>query len=444
MLNISSATKNFDLESSQSLRIRRSNLAPISIFLWIAIGCSLLFSQAWAQRAKVECGVDIFFKEALFKELKGKRVGLVTNHTGVDGRLKTTISLFLEQAPLLELVALFAPEHGIHGHAYAWDFVEDKKGFGGIPVYSLHGATRRPTAKMLAGVDVIVYDIQDIGCRSYTYTTTLFYVMEEAAKYQIPVIVFDRPNPINGLIVDGPMLQEKWRSFIGYVNVPFCHGMTIGELASFFNEKYRVGCQLRVVPMKGWKRWMSYRDTGLHWVPTSPQIPEPDSPVFYATTGILGELGLLNIGVGYTLPFKVVGAPWIQAVKFAEELNAQKLPGVVFLPFYHRPFYGLYKGQDCQGVLIVVTNQRQYRPVLVQHMLIGLLKTLYPKEVEKQINALDKNKKNLFCKATGNEEMYQILSKEKYAAWKLILFQKEEREQFSKERKRYLLYENGT
>lgn len=230
-------------------------------------------STCWA---KVELGVDVFFKDGIYKELKGKRVGLVTNHTGVNSQLQSTIDLFQNNAPGVKLVALFAPEHGINGQAYAWERVEDKKSAPGIPIYSLHGDTRRPTAKMLDGIDVLVYDIQDIGCRSYTYTTTLFYVMEEAAKRNIPVIVLDRPNPINGVIVDCPMLEEKWRSFIGYINVPYCHGMTIGELARFFNEKYEIGCKLKVVLMKGWKRSMSYKDTGLQWVPTSPHIPEAD------------------------------------------------------------------------------------------------------------------------------------------------------------------------
>lgn len=406
----------------------------------------ILFSSLWAilpgfsQSPKVELGVDVFFKEGIIKELKGKRVGLVTNQTGVDGQLRSTVDLFLDHKEDVKLVALFAPEHGIHGKSYAWELIEDKKNSAEIPVYSLHGSTRRPTDKMLEGIDIIVYDIQDIGCRSYTYTTTLFYVMEEAAKRKLPVIVLDRPNPINGVVVDGPMLEEKWRSFIGYVNVPYCHGMTIGELARFFNEQYNIGCKLKVILMKGWKRTMNYKETGLHWVPTSPQIPEADSPLFYASTGILGELSLVNIGVGYTLPFKVIGAPWINEQDLADRLNAQKLPGVVFFPFHYRPFYGLYKGKDCQGVMIMVANEHTYRPVAVQYMILGLLKNLYPNEVGARLGSLEPTKKNLFCKANGNEEMLLILNREKYVAWKLILYQKEEREAFRKERKKYLFY----
>jgi uncharacterized protein YbbC (DUF1343 family) len=393
-----------------------------------------------AYSANILLGVDVFFDDGLIHELKGKRVGLVTNHTGVNSSMRSTIDLFLDHAPEITLAALFAPEHGLNGQAYAFEEVSEIKGPAGIPVYSLHGKTRRPTDRMLQGIDVIVYDIQDIGCRSYTYTTTLCYVMEEAAKRGIPVIVFDRPNPINGLIVDGPMLQKEWRSYIGYIDVPYCHGMTIGELARFFNDKYQIECKLKVIGMKGWKRSMTYADTGLTWIPTSPYIPESDTPQFYASTGLLGELSLVNIGIGYTLPFKVVGAPWIKARELADHLNDQKLPGVYFFPFHYRPFYGVYKGKDCQGIMIIVTNAKSYRPVSAQYMILGILKNLYPKQILAKLNSLDVTQKDLFCKANGNETMLALLRDEKYVAWKLILFQKEEREQFQQERKKYLLY----
>lgn len=390
--------------------------------------------------ASIQLGVDVYFNEKQFVELKGKRIGLVTNHTGVNSALRSTIDLFLEHSSEIKLAALFAPEHGLNGQSYAFEEVKDKKGPQGIPVYSLHGKTRRPTGHMLQNIDVMIYDIQDIGCRSYTYTTTLFYVMEEAAKKKIPVIVFDRPNPINGLVVDGPLLEDNWRSFIGYINVPYCHGMTVGELARYFNNKYQVGCQLKVVSMKGWKRSMSFAETGLTWIPTSPYIPESDTPLFYASTGIIGELNLVNIGIGYTLPFKIIGAPWIRAHQLASQLNEQKLPGVYFAPFYYRPFYGLYKGEDCQGVMIVVKDVKTYRPVSTQYMILGILKNLYPKQVQSKIQSLQQTKKNLFCKANGNEKMFMLLRDEKYVAWKMILYQKEERDQFLQERKQYLLY----
>jgi uncharacterized protein YbbC (DUF1343 family) len=384
---------------------------------------------------KVELGVDLFVqKEA---PLKGKRVGLVINQTSLDSKLRPTYELFKSQG--INVVAIFCPEHGVQGIAYAGENVSDQQ-LEAVPVYSLHGTHRRPTAEMLKNIDTLVFDIQEIGCRSYTFASTLFYVMEEAAKKNIEVVVLDRPNPMNGLLVDGPMLQEKFRSFVGYVNVPYCHGLTIGELALLFNREYEIGCQLQVVPMRGWQRWMTFQETGLSWIPTSPNIPEPDTPFFYATTGILGELGLVNIGIGFTQPFKIVGAPWIEASRFAEVLNSQKIPGVRFLPYYFRPFYGLHEGKECQGVKILITNPRVYRPLTVQYLLIGVLKSLYPDKMEFHLAAMSKSKKAFFCQINGNDEMLEWLSKEKYVAWKMVQYDEEARQAFLKKRKEYLIY----
>jgi len=380
-------------------------------------------------------GVDVFFEEGQYKRLKGKRIGLITNQTGVDCRLRPTLQLLCEQ-PDLEVVALFSPEHGLNGQNYAEAAVKNEKS-GNLPVYSLFGATRRPTEEMLKNIEVLIYDIQCVGSRVYTYPTTLFYVMEEAAKRDIEVIVFDRPNPINGLMIDGPMLEEKWRSFIGYINVPYCHGMTIGELARFFNGEYHVGCKLKVVPMQGWKRSMTYADTGLVWIPPSPNIPEADTPFFYLSTGILSGLKLLNIGVGYTLPFKIVGAPWINAEQYAQKLNEQKLPGVQFVPYHFKPFYGLYKGENCQGVLIRITQPLNYRPVSVQYVLLGVLKSMYPKQFARCVTSAASL--DLFHQANGTEAVFRILTEEKYATWKLLEFQKADRNSFKALREKYLL-----
>ena len=293
---------------------------------------------------------------------------------------------------------------------------------------------------MLKGIDVLIYDIQEVGVRSYTYATTLFYVMEEAAKKNIRVIVLDRPNPINGLVVDGPMLDEGYRSFLGYINVPYCHGMTIGELARFFNEEYQVGCSLKVIPMVGWKRSMTYRDTGLAWMPTSPQIPESETTLYYPATGILGCLEIVSIGGGFSLPFQVIGAPWIDAKKFAEHLTEQKLPGVSFVPFHFRPFWGAFKGKICHGVKIMVTNPRAFRPVAVDFMILGILKNLYPHQVEKALEALTKSKRDIFTSVCGTPLALDILLKEKYVAWKLIHLHQEQRSAFLEKRKKYLLY----
>jgi uncharacterized protein YbbC (DUF1343 family) len=394
----------------------------------------LFFCLAIQAFAGVSTGVDLFFEEGRFEPYRKKRIALLTNQTGVDRKLRSTIDLFL--AHQMNLVALFCPEHGLEGSRYAAESVASGTK-ASLPVYSLHGQTRRPTQEMLQGIDLIVYDIQDVGTRGYTYATTLFYVMEEAAKRNIEVLVLDRPNPLGGLLVDGPLLEETFRSFLSYVNVPYCHGMTIGELARYFNAEYKVGCKLQIIAMRGWERRMTYRETGLAWIPPSPNIPEPDTPLYYPATGLAGELGLVNIGIGYTLPFKIIGAPWIRAEELASHLNRQRLPGVTFVPFSFKPFYGKYKGAPCEGVLIRITDPASYRPVTTQCMMIGLLKSLYPKPFQEE---WEKARKELFHKAVGTDAYTQILKTEKYPAWKLANYQASEREGFIKKRAPYLLY----
>ena len=364
---------------------------------------------------------------------------MITNHTGLNKQLTPTFNLFLQNQKGLNLVAVFAPEHGFFGHLAADKEVFEEK-IQGIPIYSLYGKTRRPTKEMLKNIDVLIYDIQDIGVRSYTFASTLYYIMEEASKESIPVIVLDRPNPLGGNLVDGPMLDERFRSFIGYIDVPYCHGMTIGELALYFNSEYHINCSLQVISMKGWKRSMHFTDTNLPWVPTSPYIPEPDTPFFYATTGLIGELGLVNIGIGYSLPFKVLGAPWIKEEEFARKLNDQHFPGVRFVPFQFISPLGMYKGELCKGVLIVILDKKEVMPVKLQHGILGILKSLYPQVVNKKLSSLSKAKKELFYKSEGTDAIFAILSQEKYPAWKMIEYNEDKRQLFLHKRKKYLLY----
>ena len=377
--------------------------------------------------AKVAVGLDSFFTDEYRPLLKGKKIGLITNHTAMSSSCVHAIQLFDQNEKKFEyqLKALFAPEHGLYGEGYAGEKITNQKLREGVCIYSLHGDTRKPTQKMLQGINLLVYDIQDLGCRSYTFATTLFYVMEEAAKQKIPVVVLDRPNPINGVIVDGPMLEKKNRSFVSYLNIPYCHGMTIGELARFFNAEYKVGCDLTIVQMKGWKRTMTFRDTNLVWIPTSPHIPDAETAFFYPTTGPLGELQLTSIGIGYTLPFKVVGAPWIQGEKLAKELNAEQLPGVRFLPTRFRPFFGRFAKESCKGVLIVVQNHELYLPVLTQYTIFRALKRLYPKQffaaVKGEIN------KEFFCKVCGTNAIFDWLSTEDLSIQTLISLHKKKK-----------------
>ena len=385
----------------------------------------------------VQVGIDVLIQDNGLNRLRGKHIGLVTNQTAVNANLRSTFSILKENAKDYKVVALFAPEHGFYGRDYAYEQVQDET-LDGIPLFSLHGATRRPTDEMLKGIDLLIYDIQDIGSRSYTYITTLFYVMEEASKKGIPVMVLDRPNPINGITIDGPMLEPELRSMVGYINVPYCYGMTVGEIAHYFNQEYKVGCSLEVIPMQGWLRTMSFHDTGLAWIPTSPYIPESDTPLYYPITGILGELSMVNIGIGYTLPFKLIGAPWINALEFSKTLNEQNYPGVFFTPFFFRPFYGKYKNENCQGVLITVSNPKRYKPLAIQFLIMGTLKKLYPKEFTARLEQ-SQQRKEMFCKVMGCTKAWNILQqKTQSLTAELRAIHDPERHSFYEKRKPYL------
>ncbi len=397
-----------------------------------------LFFVSASLFAKVQVGLDLVFEPENIKYINGKNIGILTNQTGVNSQFESTISLFKQHGKHYKIKALFAPEHGITGVGHAAEKIKHDKTADGIPVFSLHGAHKRPTENMLKNIDLIIFDIQDLGVRSYTYAASLFYMMEEAAKYKKEVLVLDRPNPINGSIVDGPLLNLPSRSFLGYVNVPYIHGMTIGELAHFFNHEYKVGCKLKVIQMKGWNRKMSFKETKLPWVPTSPHIPEPDTAMYYATTGLIGELGMVNIGVGYTLPFKIIGSTWIDADKYAKSLNDLKLSGIKFLPIHFKPFYGSYKAKNCQGVLLQITDPTEYYPFKTCSAILGILKSLYPKEFKQALSKVSKKQQELFIKTSGSEHILPLLEKEKYVTWKLISMQQEGVITFSEKRKKYL------
>lgn len=409
-----------------------------NFFLFFGVFC---FYQL-TLNASVQVGVESLFSPPYQAVLSGKHIGLITNHTAIDSKGHSTLELFKDNAQAYgyTITAFFAPEHGLTGVQYAGESVANERDLHGIPIYSLHGSTRRPTPAMLKGISLLVYDIQDIGSRSYTYISTLFYAMEEAAKAHIPFLVLDRPNPLGGLLVDGPMLEDQWRSFVGYLNVPYCHGLTIGELARYFNEEYKVRCDLTVIPMQGWQREMTFQETGLPWIPTSPQVPESQTALYYPTTGLLGELQIVNIGVGYTLPFKLIGAPWIDAQQFAKQLNAQNFPGVYFHPFHYTPFFGRFGGQVCHGVLIMITDPRVYLPVTTQYLIMGVLKTLYPSYFQKGLEE-SSQRQEMFHKVNGTAEVYRILKEEQYVIWKLRALHQNERARYLRKRQAYLIPE---
>ncbi|MCL2502917.1 MAG: DUF1343 domain-containing protein, partial [Bacteroidales bacterium] len=337
--------------------------------VWLLAGVGL-----WAQPT-VKLGIDVL-RERNFDILQGKRVGLITNPTGVDRFLKSTVDILFE-ADGVDLVALYGPEHGVRGDVRAGDKIGDAKDSKtGVPVFSLYGATRRPTKEMLTGVDVLVYDIQDIGCRSYTYISTMGLAMEACAEHGIEFVVLDRPNPLGGEKVEGCLTEDGNISFVSQFKIPYVYGLTCGELAMMLNEEGMLEdkCKLTVVPMEGWKRSMDFSQTGLQWVLTSPHVPEAVSSHFYVTTGILGELGVVSIGVGYTLPFQLVATDSIPAEKLADRLNALNLAGVYFRPIYIKPYYSVGKDLDYQGVQIHITD---YKEVALSDIQFYIMQEMY-------------------------------------------------------------------
>lgn len=328
----------------------------------------------------VKPGIDVLLQERI-DLLQGKRIGLITNPTGITANLTGTIDT-LYRRPDFELVALFGPEHGVRGNIIAGQQIENSLDEQtGLPVYSLYGKQKKPTPDMLKNIDLLIFDIQDIGSRAYTYINTMAYAMQAAQENQIPILVLDRPNPLGGELVEGPMLEPAFKSFIGLYQIPYIYGLTIGELAAFINTEFKINADLTVVPMQGWQRHMTFADTGLPWAPTSPHVPRQDTPFFIATTGCLGELQTIHGGVGYTLPFELIGAPWIDSRQLADSLNARDLPGVHFRPLYYSPFYFSFQNQQIQGVQIHITNIKAYRPMLTQIHILVTLHKLYPQQV---------------------------------------------------------------
>ena len=364
----------------------------------------LSFSSIKAQR--IDTGLEILIRSK-FEILKGKRVGLITNPTGVDRNLRSVIDLIFN-APGVNLVALYSPEHGIRGEFTAGEAVGSMADPSTrLPVYSLYGKTRKPTNEMLKGIDILVYDVQDIGSRSYTYISTLGLAMEAAAENNITFLVLDRPNPLGGIRMEGPVTQPGFISFVSQYPIPYIHGLTVGELATFLNEekllKDGIKCKLEVVKMNGWKRNMSFEDTGLPWVPSSPHIPEAHSPLFYPATGIAGELYVVSIGVGYTLPFQLFATEWFNADSLAQNLNSLHLAGIIFRPVNYKPFYSVSQGKVVHGVQIHFTDVQKASLSLIQFYILQEAHKLWP--AKNVFTLCDKSRLEMFDKVCGTDKV---------------------------------------
>ncbi len=321
-------------------------------------------------------------------------MGLVTNQTGVDGQGRRTIDV-LAHVPQVQLAAIFSPEHGPQGTADTTDVANSKDAATGVPIYSVYGDTddkRRPSPEQLRNLDVLVFDLQDAGARFYTYETTLGYFLEAAAKAGKPIVVLDRPNPLNGAYVEGPVSDAGSESFVNYHNVALRHGMTMGELAKLFNAERRINANLTVVPMKGWVRGDWFDSTGLEWINPSPNLRSLEEATLYSGVALI-EGTNVSVGRGTDSPFQVIGAPWIKARQLAAYLNARLIAGVRFVPTAFTPTSSTNSGQRCGGVQIVVINRETLDAPELGIELAAALHKLYPQEFDlSKMNALLANR----------------------------------------------------
>lgn len=377
-----------------------------NIVLGILAACALSLG------AQVKPGVEVL-RDNNFEGLRGKRVGLITNPSGVDNQLKSTVDI-LAEAPGVELVALYAPEHGVRGDFHAGDKVENAVDSAtGIPVYSIYGKYRKPSPEMLKDIDVMVYDIQDNGCRSFTFISTMGLAMEACAELGKEFMVLDRPNPINGNKIEGNLTEPDCVSFVSQFPIPYLYGLTPGELANYLNEegilKNGAKVDLTVVPMEGYNRSMDFRATGMPWVLPSPHMPVPESAIYYPVSGILGELYAISIGVGYTEPFKLFAADWIDAQKLCARLKARNIPGMMFRPIHIRPFYSTGQGKNYEGVEVYVTDVDKAPLSLTQFYVMEELADMYPDK--KIFDLADSKRFSMFDKVCGSKQIRERFTK---------------------------------
>lgn len=406
-------------------------MKKLIIFLALALGLC-----AWAQ---VKPGIEVL-RDGGFKELQGKRVGLITNPTGVDNDLKSTIDI-LHEAPGVELVALFGPEHGVRGDVHAGDHVGTfTDSLTGVTVYSIYGKTKKPTAEMLKDVDVLLYDIQDNGCRSFTFISSMGLAMDACAELGKEFMVLDRPNPV-GDKIEGNIVEDSCFSFVSQFPIPYLYGLTPGELAQYLNGEGLLESgkkvDLKVVPMEGYKRNMTFSETGMPWVLPSPHVPNPEAAVLYAASGILGELNYMNIGVGYTMPFKLFCQTWVNAEELAKALNDLNLPGVKFRPIHIKPFYAFGKDEQMQGVELYITDQKKAPLSLVQFYVMQEIARLYPDH--KPFETADKKRFKMFDKVVGSRNIRPMFG-ENYKVSDIEGYWNKDVEPFREASEKYRLY----
>ena len=387
--------------------------------------------------SQVKTGIEVL-RERNFDVLQGKRVGLCTNPTGVDRNLVSTIDI-LHDAENVNLVALYGPEHGVRGNVYAGDHVDNEVDLRtGLKMYSLYGKTAHPTQEMMDEIDVMVYDIQDIGCRSYTYISTMGNLMEACQKYGKELVVLDRPNPLGGKKIEGCLVEDGFYSFVSRFAIPYIYGQTPGELALYLNAKAANPCKLTVVEMEGWTRDMTWEDTGLEWIVASPHVPHGRTAIYYPVTGIFGEFYYINIGVGYTMPFEVMGAPWVNADSLASALNALELPGVVFRGLHYKPYYSVFKGENIQGVQIHITDYEKVALSEIQFYVVQEMMRLWGNQHD-WFAECDQKRFSMFNKVCGTDKIKELFGK-RYRWEDAKAYWDKDVEKYREESSKYYLY----
>lgn len=380
------------------------------------------------QASAVELGIDRL-QQMKFAPIAGKRVGLITNQTGVDSR-GTRTRVILKRAPQVNLVALFSPEHGLDGTAGAGRYVSTQKdSVTGLTVHSLYGPNRKPTPAMLRGIDCLVFDMQDIGCRSYTYVSTMVRCMEAAAEANIEFVVLDRPNPLGGIRVEGPPMEKEWISFVGQLPVPYVHGLTVGELARMTNAKGWINgrCRLNVVEMRDWNRRMVWEDTGLRWIPTSPNIPKSISPAYYVVTGLAGELSGVETAVGTSTPFEVFATRANSADRMMSFMKAPNFPGIRFTP---------YVDGGWEGVRISINPRTEANLCAVGIYLLSAANRAFQPDIFSRASS---DKLNLFYKCYGSTSIREQLERD-LPPPRIVDSWKRSNQRFETERGPFLLY----
>ncbi|WP_079525201.1 exo-beta-N-acetylmuramidase NamZ family protein [Halobacillus hunanensis] len=422
--------------------MQRKPVIMLLVFLLVLSTFTVVFADKGDNNGKqkgkyrnFKLGVEVLLEEE--KELiEGKRVGLITNPTGVDQELNSIVDL-LHNDPDVNLTALYGPEHGVRGSAQAGEYVEyyiDENT--GLPVYSLYGKTRKPTPEMLENIDVLLFDIQDVGTRFYTYIYTMAYAMEAAQENDIPFIVLDRPNPLSGEVVAGPVLNPEYKSFIGNYPIPLRHGMTVGELAKLFNEEFDIGADLTVVEMNKWKRSMYYDETPLQFIAPSPNMPTLDTALVYPGAALI-EGTNVSEGRGTTKPFELIGAPFINSTELAAALNEKDLSGVTFRAASFTPQFSKHSGTLSHGIEIHVTDKEAYQPVIAGLHIVKTIHDLYPENFE--FRAENSAGVSFFDNLIGNGWVREAIEngqsvEEMQERWQ------EDLKEFKEVREEYLLY----